>query len=86
MASVPEHLAETASTRRRALGLSQEELADLSGVSIRFIHSLEHAKPTIRLDKLVAVFEVLGIELTVTVPGLSPQNGSSQGAADRPGT
>ncbi len=55
----------TARDRRRALGLRQEELADLAGVSIRFIHSLEHGKPTLRLDKLLNVLEVLGLDLQV---------------------
>lgn len=53
--------------RRRALGLRQEELADLAGVSIRFIHSLEHGKSTMRLDKVLAVFGVLGLDLTVSI-------------------
>jgi len=51
--------------RRRSLGLRQAELADLADVSIRFIHSLEHDKPTVRLDKVLAVLEVLGLELDV---------------------
>ena len=54
-----------AAHRRRSLGLRQDELADLADVSIRFIHSLEHDKPTVRLDKVVAVLEVLGLELDV---------------------
>ncbi len=52
--------------QRRSLGLRQEELADLAGVSIRFIHSLEHGKPTVRLDKVLAVYAVLGLELGAT--------------------
>jgi y4mF family transcriptional regulator len=55
----------TARDRRRALGLRQDELADLAGVSIRFIHSLEHGKPTLQLDKLLNVLEVLGLDLQV---------------------
>ena len=57
-----------AKSRRRALGISQEELADLAGVSARFVHTLEHGKPTVRLDKVLAVFDVLGLELTIEAP------------------
>jgi len=57
-----------AKRRRRALGISQEELADLAGVSARFVHTLEHGKPTVRLDKVLAVFGVLGLELTIEAP------------------
>ena len=49
--------------RRRALGLKQHDLADLSGASERFIRDLEHGKETVRLDKLTAVLEVLGLQL-----------------------
>lgn len=49
--------------RRRALGLNQHDLAELSGTSERFIRDLEHGKSTVRLDKLTAVLEVLGLQL-----------------------
>lgn len=51
--------------RRRALGLRQEDLADLAGVSHRFVQSIEAGKPTIRLDKLTAVLHALGLHLEV---------------------
>lgn len=54
-----------AAARRRALGIRQEELADLAGVSTRFVHSFENDKPTVRLDKVVAVLDVLGLEIVV---------------------
>lgn len=53
--------------RRRALKLSQEELAELAGVSVRFVRTLEHGKPSVRLDKVLDVLEVLGLELDVRV-------------------
>ncbi len=53
--------------RRKSLRLSQQELADLADCSTRFIHALEHGKQTVRLDKLLDVLEVLGMELTATV-------------------
>jgi len=49
--------------RRRDLGLNQHDLAELSGTSERFIRDLEHGKSTVRLDKLTAVLEVLGLQL-----------------------
>lgn len=53
--------------RRRKLRLTQEQVADLAGCSVRFVGALEAAKPTVRLDKLVGVLDVLGLELTATV-------------------
>lgn len=51
--------------RRRALGLPQRDLADLADVSERFVREVENDKPTLRLDKLVAVLDALGLELDV---------------------
>ena len=57
-------LAEQVRDRRASLALVQEELAELSGTSVRFIRSLEQGKATVRLDKVQAVLNALGLELT----------------------
>jgi y4mF family transcriptional regulator len=49
--------------RRRVLKLTQDQLADLAGCSARFVRSLEAGKPGVRLDKLLDVATVLGLEL-----------------------
>lgn len=54
--------------RRLELGLHQEELALLAGVSTRFVHTVEQGKPTLRLDKLLAVLGQVGFDL-VLEPG-----------------
>lgn len=51
--------------RRKQLGLTQAELADLAGVSVRFVHDLESGKPTVQLSKVLAVASTLGCELNV---------------------
>jgi len=58
-------LAEQVRARRASLTLGQEEVAELSGTSVRFIRNLEQGKQTVRLDKVQAVLDVLGLELTV---------------------
>lgn len=55
--------------RRKRLQLTQQDLADLSDVSVRFVVSLEQGKATIRLSGLVSVLEALGLELSA-----SPRN------------
>jgi len=57
-------LAEQVRARRASLALVQEDVADLSGPSVRFILSLEQGKATVRLDRVQAVLEVLCLELT----------------------
>lgn len=59
-------LASAVRARRKALGVTQVELARLSGCGPVFVYALETGKKTLRLDKLLAVLEVLGLELVVT--------------------
>lgn len=50
--------------RRTSLRLTQQDAADLAGCSVRFVRALEGGKPTVRLDKVVAVLDALGLELS----------------------
>ena len=52
--------------RRKALSLTQDDLADLAGCSPRFVRALEAGKATVRVDKLLDVLDVLGLELSAT--------------------
>jgi HTH-type transcriptional regulator / antitoxin HipB len=61
-------LGEVVHRRRLELGLHQDELAALAGVSTRFVHTLEQGKPTLRLDKVLAVLSQVGLDL-VLEPG-----------------
>ena len=58
-------LATRVRTRRKALGLTQTALAELAGTSMRFVHTLENAKGTVRVDKVLDVLAVLGLDLQV---------------------
>jgi HTH-type transcriptional regulator/antitoxin HipB len=60
--------AEEIRRRRLELGLHQDELAALAGVSTRFVHTLEQGKPSLQLDKVLAVLSQLGLDL-VLEPG-----------------
>jgi HTH-type transcriptional regulator / antitoxin HipB len=53
--------------RRKDLGLTQVEVADLADVSARFVMELEQGKPTVRLDKLTAVLDAMGLTLRAEV-------------------
>ena len=78
-------LAEAVRQRRRELGLRQAEVADLAGCSERFVHTVEHGKASLRLDKILDVLAVLGLGLVVA-PGhgrvgvaTEPTPGSGEG-------
>lgn len=49
--------------QRKALRLSQAQLAQLSGCGVAFLYLLETGKPTVRLDKVLDVLNVLGLQL-----------------------
>ncbi len=50
--------------QRKALKMTQQNLADRAGVGIRFIRELEGGKPTLRLDKVNIVLDLFGHTLT----------------------
>ena len=53
-------------SRRMSLGLTQQDLADMAGVSERFIRFVEQGKPSVQLDSLLAVLDTLGLELRIS--------------------
>lgn len=63
--TVDTDLAATVRRRRETLALRQADLADLAGCSVRFVHTLENGKASLRLDKVLDVLEVLGLGLSV---------------------
>jgi HTH-type transcriptional regulator/antitoxin HipB len=49
--------------RRSALRLTQHDLAELAGVSERFVRFIEQGKRSVQLDSLLALLHTLGLEL-----------------------
>ena len=49
--------------RRQLLGISQEELAEISGVGLRTIKQIETNKANPSLKTLTKLLDVLGLEL-----------------------
>lgn len=61
----PALLAAEVRSRRIQLSLNQADVADLAGVSERFVRFVEQGKPTVQLEPLLSVLHTLGLELTV---------------------
>ncbi len=49
--------------KRKAVGLSQPELAEKAGVGLRFIRDLEQGKQSLRLDKVNQVLQLFGFKV-----------------------
>ena len=58
-------LSQVVRQERRALKLTQKELGDFAGTGINFISQLEQGKISVRLDKVLSVLQVLGLELEI---------------------
>ncbi len=58
-------LAAMVRSRRKELGLTQEELARYAGCGLAFMYDLEKGKPSVRFDKVLDVLRVLGLQLVI---------------------
>jgi HTH-type transcriptional regulator / antitoxin HipB len=58
-------LGECVRQRRRVLALTQLDVAGLGNTGNRFIIELERGKPTVQLQKVLDVLDLLGLELVV---------------------
>jgi HTH-type transcriptional regulator / antitoxin HipB len=58
---------------RKAMGVTQKDIALTSGTGLRFIIELEKGKPTCQLGKVLTVLNTLGINMALT-PQVSAEN------------
>jgi y4mF family transcriptional regulator len=72
----PLKLGDTVRHARKALGLTQPQLALAAGVGVRFIVDLEAGKPTVRLEHVLRVLQALGG--TLAVIGLNNSQAETQ--------
>lgn len=52
-------------SERKRQALTQEQLAAIAGVGVRFVRELEHGKTSCQLGLALAVLETLGLRLGV---------------------
>lgn len=71
-------IAAVCARERHRLGLRQDELALIAGVSTRVVHQIEAGKPTSRLDSLVPVLDALGLELRIESAHGQPSEGEER--------
>ena len=66
MALTPEELGKIVKKERKALGLTQADLALTSGTGMRFISDLENGKSTCQIGKTLTVLKTLGLNLSIS--------------------
>ena len=57
--------------RRAVLGLTQQDLSDYTGLSLRIIKSIEADKGNPSMSTLEKIADVLGLEIVIKVKGIS---------------
>jgi len=76
----PQQLGEALRAARKALGLTQPQLALAAGVGVRFIVDLEAGKPTVRLETVLRVIDALGGVINLSGLPSTANDGSDHGA------
>lgn len=61
----PTELGAVVRARRKAVGLTQGELADAAGTSLRLVSEVERGKANARLESVLKLLAELGLELFV---------------------
>jgi y4mF family transcriptional regulator len=56
--------------KRNQLGMTQPQLAAVSGAGVRFISDLENGKPTMQIGKVLEILHVLGLDVFVSERGI----------------
>ncbi len=68
----PEEVGRLIRERRKAKGATLAQAAGLSGVGIRYLHELEHGKPSASIGKALQVLERIGLEVWIVPRGSRP--------------
>lgn len=70
--SEPNSIAAFIKYNREKLDLTQEKLADKTGVGIHFIRDIEQGKPSLRMDKVNKVLALFGYRLAPVADAIDP--------------
>ena len=52
--------------KRKTDGLTQQDLAAIANVGVRFVSDFENGKPTVQFDSVMSVLQALGLQLSVS--------------------
>lgn len=52
---------------RKVLGITQQELADLAGISINTVVAVERSEGNPKISTIIAICKVLGLKLNATL-------------------
>ena len=76
MKHTPETIGELVRNTRKAMGVTQKNLALTSGTGLRFIIDLEKGKATCQLGKVLTVLHTLGVKTEFIAPAGNGRKGA----------
>ena len=76
MKHTPETIGELVRNTRKAMGVTQKNLALTSGTGLRFIIDLEKGKATCQLGKVLTVLHTLGVKTEFIAPAGNGRKGT----------
>jgi HTH-type transcriptional regulator / antitoxin HipB len=75
MKHTPKSIGELVKNTRKAMRVTQKDLAMTSGTGLRFIIEMEQGKPTCQLGKVLIVLQTLGIKIELAPPVRNERKG-----------
>jgi y4mF family transcriptional regulator len=75
---LPGYLGKAIKDTRKSKGMTQKNLADLTGTSVKFISDVERGKNTAQTDKVFDLLRALGLIVYVTQAPLPENKGDIQ--------
>jgi len=75
MKHTPKTVGESVKSTRKAMGVTQKDLAMTSGTGLRFIIEMEKGKATCQLGKALTVLQTLGIKIELVPPAGNDNQG-----------
>ncbi len=71
----PWYIGEAIKDARKQKSMKQEDLANLTGTSVKFISNVERGKETVQLDKVFDLLRAVGLSIYLTQGPLEDRNG-----------
>ncbi|MEX0732337.1 MAG: helix-turn-helix domain-containing protein [Aquisalimonadaceae bacterium] len=79
----PAELGSIVRRHRKSQGITLEELADLTGLGVRFLSEFERGKPTAEIGKVLEALATMGLEVYVVPRQLAPRVNELLAKAER---
>jgi len=71
---LPKYMGRAIKNTRNKKKMTQSDLADITGVSVKFISDVERGKETVQMDKAFDLARALGLQIYLTPDPLSSKD------------